>query len=116
MNFAQRIQLEKQELMHATERVTRQMDIDTLQIALSRYGKISFGYQRIMEITELWEQVRAEYIAAITPGPEQDVAQHHLDTELLQIARDDAKIIPFHLRYPELNRPDYRGRREKHGH
>lgn len=116
MNFATRIQLEKQELMRATERVTRQMDIDTLQITLNRYGKISLGYQRIMEITELWEQVRKEYIPAITPGPEQDVAQHHLDAELTQIAKDEAKVIPFPLRYPEINRPDYRGRKEKYGY
>lgn len=115
MNFAQRIAAEKQELISASERITRQIDTDTLQIALNRYRKINLGYQRTMEITELWEKVRAEYIGAIVPGPEQDVYQQHLDDELTAIARDEGRIIPFPKRYPELNRPSYKGRSDRYG-
>ena len=49
--------------MRTAERVTRQFDMDSWQIALARYPKLDLGYQRIMEITELAEQVRAEYAA-----------------------------------------------------
>lgn len=51
--------------MQIAERVTRQFDIDTWQIALARYGKLDLGYQRIMEITELAIKVREEYSGAI---------------------------------------------------
>ena len=51
------------------ERLARQFDIDCFQIALSRYERLNLGFQRIMEITNLAEQVRAEYRPALaSPG------------------------------------------------
>ena len=47
--------------------------------------------------------------------PEQDVHEEHLYRELLGVTKDPAKIIPHELRYPDLKRQDYRGRKEKRG-
>lgn len=102
--------------MQTAERVARQFDTDSWQIALARYQKLDLGYHRIMEITELAEQVRAEYAGAIIKGPEQDLYRVHLDEELRQIAKDKGRVIPFEKRYPELKKPDYRGRKERYGH
>jgi hypothetical protein len=114
MNYVQKIQIARDDAMQIAERVTRQYDTDTFQIALSRYEKLNLGYQRIMEITNLWEEVRREYENAIFRHNETDVARAHLDAELLQIAKDEARIIPFERRYPELKGVTYGGRK-RHG-
>lgn len=97
--------------MHIAERITRQFDVDTMNIALHRYGKVNLGYQRIMEITELWMEVRREFEKAITKNPESDVYQHHLDQALKEIAKDEKRVTPFHERYPEMRRERYEGKR-----
>lgn len=99
--------------MQIAERITRQFDVDTFQIALGRYEKIAFGFMRIMEITLLAEQVRNEYRGAITKGPEADVYRHHMDQELIEIAKDKVPVLPFEARYPELKKQTYEGRRKK---
>ena len=95
------------------ERLARQFDIDCFQIALSRYERLNLGFQRIMEITNLAEQVRAEYKPALEGGPEADVYQHHMDQELTEIIKGNMELIPFSVRYPELKKPNYRGRRKR---
>lgn len=115
-SFVDRQSAKIDEKMQTAERVTRQFDVDSWQIALARYQKLDLGYQRIMEITELAEQVRAEYSGAIAKGPEQDLYRNHMDEELRQIAKDKGRLIPFEKRYPELKKPDYRGRKERYGH
>lgn len=94
--------------MKTAERVARQFDIDTLQIALGRKG---YGYKRVMELCAVWKEVRAEYWQAIQSGPEQDVAQDRLQRELLQIAKDPKLMVPFEERYPEVKQPTYGRRR-----
>ena len=94
------------------QRITGQFYVDTLQTALARYTKLDLGYQRIMEICELWDQVREEYWVALSGDTESDVAQNHLDSELLQIAKDPALIIPFPERYPELRKITYGGKKK----
>lgn len=100
--------------IRTAERVTRQFDVDSWQIALARYSKLDLGFQRIMEITAIAEQVRAEYDGAIIQGPETDVYRHHLDAELQSIAKGHMTVIPFERRYPELKKQTYEGRRKKH--
>ena len=73
--------------MATAERITRQYDIDCWQIALARYDKLELGYQRIMELTELAQQVRQEYARAITRDNEQDYYRVHMDRELQEIAK-----------------------------
>ena len=95
------------------ERLARQFDIDCFQIALSRYERLNLGFQRIMEITNLAEQVRAEYKPALEGGPEADVYQHHMDQEITEIIKGNMELIPFSVRYPELKKPNYKGRRKR---
>lgn len=106
-----RMEAARVEAMNVAEHITRQYDIDTLCIALNRYEKVKFGYQRIMEIMDLWRDVREEYQYAIVRSVESDVARHHMDQELLHIARDPDRIRAFELRYPELKKITYEGKR-----
>lgn len=94
-------------MMETGERIARQYDTDTWQIALARYDKLDLGYQRIMEITELAVQVRKEYAGALAKGPEQDVQQEHIDRELKRIMAGREGFIPFERRYPELKQIKY---------
>ena len=94
------------------ERIARQFDIDCFQIALARYQKRHFGFQVIMELSDLAEQVRAEYKLALQGGPEADVYQHHMDQELSEIIKGNMDLIPFEKRYPELKKQRYEGRRK----
>lgn len=94
------------EIYKVSERITRQYDVDTLQIALSRYKKLNLGYDRIMEICELWDSVKEEYSNALQRHPEQDYCLDCLDRELKQIMAHRAEnIIPYKERYPELRKP-----------
>lgn len=95
------------------ERIARQFDIDCFQIALARYQKRNFGFQVIMELSDLAEQVRAEYKPALQGGPEADVYQHHMDQELEEIIKGNMELIPFEVRYPELKKQNYKGRKNK---
>lgn len=100
------------EAFRISERITRQFDVDSYQIALARYAKLDLGYQRIMEITELAEKVREEYRKAFTRNPEADVYRAHLDQELAEICKG-RKIIPYEERYPEMKKITYEGKRQK---
>ena len=94
------------------ERIARQFDIDCFQIALARYQKRNFGFQVIMELSDLAEQVRAEHKTALQGGPEADVYQHHMDQELEEIIKGNMDLIPFENRYPELKKQRYERRRK----
>ena len=75
----------KEDAYRTAERITRQYDTDTLQIALSRYPKLNLGYDRIMEICELWESVQDEYINAYSDMPdyEQKIKGTYISDEAL---------------------------------
>ena len=89
------------------ERLGHQRTIDSYQIAMARYEKLNLGYQRIMEITDIAEQVRREYEPAFTKDPEADVYRDRLDRELLAIVQDNAPLITFSERYPEVREITY---------
>lgn len=108
--YLNRKRQEIDDYIHTTERITRQFDMDTFHIALGRYEKLNLGFNRIMEITMLWEQVRAEYGIALTGEAEADVAREHMDMELLQIAKKPARVKRFERRYPELKEYRYQRR------
>lgn len=109
--FVVQHQRDIEEAMQIAERITRQFDVDTLQMALHRY-KLGLGYKRIMEITDLWMQVRREYHGVIEQTPETDYDRHRMQVELLDIAKDPALVAEFEMRYPEL-RPAPRETRHK---
>lgn len=101
-----RIEAQKNEVMSVTEGITRQFDVDTMQIALNRAEGL--GYDKIMNITRIWEDVRKEYHKALRPkDPEADVAQEHMDREMVRIIRGKAELIPFPNRYPDLKKVRY---------
>ena len=111
-NYVARRKAEIDEIIQIARRVEGQFYVDTLQFALSQYDKLDLGYQRILEISELWERVREEHRKALTGDPEADVAQEHLDAGLIQITKDPALILPFPARYPELKKITYGGKKK----
>lgn len=97
----------KEDFMHKVEQIVRQYDIDTLQIAINRHG--GYGYDRIMELMDVWHEVRVEFKDAINPhvSVESDVAQEHMDRELARIMRGKAPLIPFDERQPYIKKIKY---------
>lgn len=110
-DFLKRLSIAFESGAETGERIARQFDIDCFQIALSRYQKRNFGFQVIMELTELAGQVREEYKPALQGGPEADVYQHHMDQEMEEIIKGNMELIPFEKRYPELREQRYDKRR-----
>lgn len=111
-DFLKRISVAFENGAETGERIARQFDIDCFQIALARYQKRHFGFQVIMELSDLAEQVRAEYKLALQGGPEADVYQHHMDQEIQEIIKGNMELIPFEKRYPELKKQKYERRRK----
>ena len=96
-------------VMRAAERLTEQFMEDTLEVTLHRKG---YGFKRVCDILELWQEVRKEYAVALTPSDvEADVAQDHMDSEIQSICKDEMQIQPFVERYPELKKISYEAKR-----
>ena len=114
INFAQRIEAEKKEILQTAERIAHQFDMDTCHVALNRFRE-QWGWKRIKEFQEVWDEVKEEYKPLLTRGPEQDVAAEHLYQELCRIAGKNQQILTREERYPDLRKEDYRGRKEKRG-
>lgn len=110
-DFLKRLSIAFENGSETGERIARQFDIDCFQIALARYQKRHFGFQVIMELSDIAEQVRAEYKPALQGGPEADVYQHHMDQEIQEIIKGNMELIPFEKRYPELKKQRYDKRR-----
>lgn len=111
-SFLNRLQTERTDYAQTVERSTRQYDMDTLQIALHR-SRLRLGYDRIMEITDLWCAVMDEYRDTRTDHPEADVLRAHMDEELREIMVGRDGFIPFEKRNPELRKITYDGRKRK---
>lgn len=105
--YLQKQQAAKEDFMHKVEHIVRQYDIDTLCIAINRYG--GYGYDRIMELMDVWHEVRVEFSPAINPhaSVEADVAQEHMDRELARIQRGKAPLITFAERQPYIRNIKY---------
>ena len=97
--YLEKQQAAKTAFMHSVEHIVRQYDIDTLCIVLNE--EFGWGYDRIMDLLEKWHTVRVQYRDAINPDicTEADVAQEHMDRELVRIIRGKAPLIPFDERY-----------------
>ena len=97
----------RQALIEATERVTQQLMMDTLQIVL--HSELGFGYDRIMRITKAWGSEYNHYHDALnTKHAEADVLRVHLDRELADILKGHQDLIPFEDRYPEIKEIAYK--------
>ena len=97
----------RQALIDATERVTQQLMMDTLQIVL--HNELGFGYDRIMRITKAWGSEYNHYHDVFNvKHAEADVLRVHLDRELADILKDRQDLIPFEERYPEIKEIAYK--------
>ena len=93
-------------LIDATERVTQQLMMDTLQIVL--HNELGFGYDRIMRITKAWGSEYNHYHDVFNvKHAEADVLRVHLDRELADILKGRQELIPFEERYPEIKEITY---------
>lgn len=99
-------QADKHAFMNSVELIMKQYCIDTLIITLhEEYG---WGYDRLMELMDKWDQNRKKYQDAINPDtPEADVEQEHIDRITAQIIRGKKDLIPFKERYPTLRKIKY---------
>ena len=96
----------RQALIEATERVTQQLIMDTLQSTLHEFG---WGYDRIMKITKAWSDSYNHYHDALNiKHVEADVLRVHLDRELADILKGHQDLIPFEERYPEIKEIAYK--------
>ena len=96
----------RQALIDATERVTQQLMMDTLQIVL--HNELGFGYDRIMRITKAWGSEYNHYHDVFNvKHAEADVMRVHLDRELADILKGRQELIPFEERYPEIKEITY---------
>ena len=97
----------RQALIEATERVTQQLMMDTLQIVL--HSELGFGYDRIMRITKAWGSEYNHYHDVFNvKHAEADVLRVHLDRELADILKGHQDLIPFEERYPEIKEIAYK--------
>ena len=97
----------RQALIEATERVTQQLMMDTLQIVL--HNELGFGYERIMRITKAWGCEYNHYHDVFNvKHAEADVLRVHLDRELADILKGHQDLIPFEERYPEIKEIAYK--------
>ena len=96
----------RQALIDASERVTQQLMLDTLQITL--HNDFGFGYDRINKMTDAWSKRYNHYHDAMdVKNVEADYLQECLDRELRDILKDKQEIIPFKDRYPEIKEITY---------
>ena len=92
--------------VEATQRLTSQYMIDTLQMTLHQTE--GWGYDRIMRLTEAWVQTQKEHTPALNSNdPAADVMQEHMDRVLAEIIRDKAELIRFPERYPNAKKIKY---------
>ena len=96
----------RQALIQASERVTQQLMLDTLQIAI--HNEFGFGYDRIKKLTDAWGETYNYYHDALNiKNMEADYLQECLDRELRYILKDNQDVIPFKERYPEIKEITY---------
>ena len=93
--------------VEAAQRLISQYMIDTLQMTLHQTE--GWGYDRIMRLTEAWQQTQKEYMPALNSNdPAADVMQEHMDRVMAQIGCDKQALRPFPERYHELRKVLYR--------
>ena len=92
--------------VEATQRLISQYMIDTLQMTLHQTE--GWGYDRIMRLTEAWQQTQREYTPALNSNdPAADVMQEHMDRVMAQIIGGKQDLKPFPERYHELRKVTY---------
>lgn len=104
MNYAQKQQALKRELVNVGIRFGEQRTLDLMEVALHRKG---WGYDRINGLLDLMRELDSDYAVAWEMRMESDVFQEKLDNELRSIVGDRQEFIPFADRYPEVRQLGY---------
>lgn len=98
--------------VEAAQRLISQYMIDTLQMTLHQTE--GWGYERIMRLTEAWQQTQKEYMPALNSSdPAADVMQEHMDRVMAQIIGGKQALRPFPERYHELRKVTYGRQHDK---
>lgn len=104
--YLQRREAELDATFNAGAAMAMQFAMDTLQMALHQTE--GWGYDRIMRLTEAWQQTRDEYIPVLnSKDPSADVMQEHMDRVMAQIISGRQDLMPFPERYNELRKVTY---------
>lgn len=104
MNYAEKQQALKRELVNVGIRFGEQRTLDLMEVALHRKG---WGYDRINGLLDLMRELDEYYAVAWEMRMESDVYQEKLDNELRSIVGDRQEFIPFEKRYPEVRQLGY---------
>ena len=104
--YLQRREAELDATFNAGAAMAMQFAMDTLQMALHQTE--GWGYDRIMRLTEAWQQMRDEYMPVLnSKDPSADVMQEHMDRVMAQIISGRQDLMPFPERYNELRKVTY---------
>ena len=104
--YLQRREAELDATFNAGAAMAMQFAMDTLQMALHQTE--GWGYDRIMRLTEAWQQTQREYTPALNSNdPAADVMQEHMDRVMAQIIGGKQDLKPFTERYHELRKVTY---------
>ena len=104
--YLQRREAELDATFNAGAAMAMQFAMDTLQMALHQTE--GWGYERIMRLTEAWQQTRDEYMPVLnSKDPSADVMQEHMDRVMAQIISGRQDLMPFPERYNELRKVTY---------
>ena len=110
--YLQRREAELDATFNAGAAMAMQFAMDTLQMALHQTE--GWGYERIMRLTEAWEQTQREYTPALNSNdPAADVMQEHMDRVMAQIIGGKQELKPFPERYHELRKVTYGRQHDK---
>ena len=104
-NYLARQQAHDKNLSLSVERVIKQLCLDVMQVTLHEdYG---FGSERLTNVAEGFLRRYKDYVQALLGGDEHDVWQERLDRALLDIVKDENKLMSFSQRYPEIKKHGY---------
>ena len=108
--YLARQKIKKDNFMHSVERIIKQYMIDTLIITL--HDTEGWGYDRLMRLMKNWDKTREEYRHALNPrnDAEADIAQAHIDSQMVRIINGKQDLIPWDERYPDLHEVKYGGK------
>lgn len=110
--YLQRRNAELDAAFNAGAAMALQFATDTLQITIHQTE--GWGYDRIMRLTEAWQQTQKEYTPALnSDDPAADVMQEHMDRVMAQIIGGKQELRPFQERYHELRKVTYGRQHDK---
>lgn len=109
MKYAEKLKLQQQAYINATQQTIQQLMADTAAITLNDpavMGKDVLGKGRLKRFNAAWTKNVEYYMGALLKGDLQDYIQNELDERLKKIFGDD--FTPSAERYPFVTKPKYR--------